>query len=215
MKLKIGNQEVTARKWKAKEKKEFLNIVRTSDNMDGLQDVLVYNCLEEKVIFNPDEFKYAMSSIRSRSLGDEIELEFYCDNCKSKFLDTVKLSEIVKPVYSGENAIKTKNYKIKIGNIRNIEYYKEIIRENPLESREYDFYLRIESINSDDSLTLEEIIDLFDEMDIDEYDKIFEEWERIRFKVDDTVEIVCKKCSDSVKYSFDEIPGFFPPSWFK
>ena len=37
----------------------------------------------------------------------------------------------------------------------------------------------------------------------------------IKFKIDDVAEIECKKCSNTVKYSFDEIPGFFPPSWFK
>ena len=25
----------------------------------------------------------------------------------------------------------------------------------------------------------------------------------------------CPSCNDSVVYSFDEIPGFFPPSWFR
>lgn len=215
MKIKLGNKELTIRKWKAKEKKEFLNTVRKSETLDSLQDVLVYNCIEEKVALNAEEFKYMMTQIRSYSLGDEIELEFYCDSCKSKFLNTVKLSEIVKPVFSNTNEIKTKNYKIKMSTIKNVDYYKEVIKNNPTEEKDYDFYLRIDSINADDSLSLEEIVDLFNEMDIDEFDSIFEQWEAIRFKIDDVTEISCKKCESTVKYSFDEIPGFFPPSWFK
>ena len=215
MKIKLGNKELTIRKWKAKEKKEFLNTVRKSETLDSLQDVLVYNCIEEKVALNAEEFKYMMTQIRSYSLGDEIELEFYCDSCKSKFLNTVKLSEIVKPVFSNTNEIKTKNYKIKMSTIKNVDYYKEVIKNNPTEEKDYDFYLRIDSINADDSLSLEEIVDLFNEMDIDEFDSIFEQWEAIRFKIDDVTEISCKKCETTVKYSFDEIPGFFPPSWFK
>ena len=215
MKIKLGNKELTIRKWKAKEKKEFLNTVRKSETLDSLQDVLVYNCIEEKVALNAEEFKYMMTQIRSYSLGDEIELEFYCDSCKSKFLNTVKLSEIVKPVFSNTNEIKTKNYKIKMSTIKNVDYYKEVIKNNPTEEKDYDFYLRIDSINADDSLSLEEIVDLFNEMDIDEFDSIFDQWEAIRFKIDDVTEISCKKCESTVKYSFDEIPGFFPPSWFK
>ena len=64
-------------------------------------------------------------------------------------------------------------------------------------------------------MKLEEIVELFNEMNIDEFDSVFERWEDIRFKIDDTSEISCKNCEDKVKYSFDEVPGFFPPAWFK
>ena len=215
MKVKLNNQEITIRKWKAKEKKEFLNTVRNSESLDTLQDVLVYNCIEEKVALNADEFKYVMTQIRSYSLGDEIELEFFCDSCKSKFLNTIKLQEIIKPIISNLKEIETKNYRIKLGNIRNVDFYKETIKNNPNEEKDYDFYLRIESINGDESMTLEEIVELFNEMNIDEFDSVFERWEDIRFKIDDTSEISCKNCEDTVKYSFDEVPGFFPPAWFK
>lgn len=215
MKVKLNNQEITIRKWKAKEKKEFLNTVRNSESLDTLQDVLVYNCIEEKVALNADEFKYVMTQIRSYSLGDEIELEFFCDSCKSKFLNTIKLQEIIKPIISNLKEIETKNYRIKLGNIRNVDFYKETIKNNPNEEKDYDFYLRIESINGDESMTLEEIVELFNEMNIDEFDSVFERWEDIRFKIDDTSEISCKNCEDKVKYSFDEVPGFFPPAWFK
>ena len=215
MKIKLNNREITIRKWKAKEKKEFLNTVRNSESLDTLQDVLVYNCIEEKVALNADEFKYVLTQIRSYSLGDEIELEFFCDSCKTKFLNTIKLGSVVKPLISDKKEIKSKNYKIKLGEIRNVDFYKETTKANPTEERDYDFYLRIQSINGDDSMTLDEIVQLFDEMDIDEFDSIFNQWEDIRFKIDDSADISCKNCETVVKYSFDEIPGFFPPSWFK
>ena len=214
MKIKIGTNEITIRKWKAKEKKEFLNTVRTSESLDTLQDILVYNCIEENVALSAEEFKYVMTQIRSYSLGDCIDLEFFCDNCKVKFIHTIELKEIIKPIISDIREIKTKNYKIKLGNIRNVDFYRETIKKNPLEEKDYDFYLRIESLNSDDSLTLEEIVDVFNNMDIDEFDSIFKQWEDIRFKIDDTAEISCKNCGTAVKYSFDEVPGFFPPAWF-
>lgn len=215
MKIKLNDREITIRKWKAKEKKEFLRTVRTSESLDTLQDVLVYNCIEEDVAFSADEFKYIMTAIRSYSLGEEIELEFYCEDCKAKFLRTIKLSEIIKPIISNKNEIKTKNYKIKLGEIKNSKFYKETIKNNPSEEKDYDFYLRIDSINSDDSMTLEETIEMFNNMDIDEFDEIFKQWEEIRFRIDDVASIECVKCGSTVKYSFDEVPGFFPTNWFE
>lgn len=214
MKIKLGTNEITIRKWKAKEKKEFLNTVRTSDSLDVLQDVLVYNCIEEDVALSAEEFKYVMTQIRSYSLGETIDLEFFCENCKVKFLNTINLKEIIKPIISNKKEIKTANYKIRLGKIRNPSFYRETIKNNPLEEKDYDFYLRISSINDNDSMSLEEIVQLFNDMDIDEFDNIFEKWENMRFKIDDTAEICCKKCGTAVKYSFDEVPGFFPPSWF-
>ena len=216
MKIKLNsNKELTIRKWKAKEKKEFLNTVRTNQSLDSLQDVLVYNCIEENVALNAEEFKYIMTQIRSYSLGNEIELEFYCDDCKSKFLKTIELDKIIIPIFSNKNEIKTKNHNIKIGSIKNPNFYKQIINENPEYADEYDFYLRISDIDSNDTLTLGEIVEFFDNMDIDEFDEIFKQWEDIKFKVNDIADIECPTCEKSTKYDFDEIPGFFPGSWFK
>ena len=202
------------RKWKAKEKKEFLKIIKTEDNLDRVQDVLVYNCIDGDAAFNTSEFKYVISKLRQYSLGNEIELEFYCDDCKSKFLKTIELDKIIIPIFSNKNEIKTKNHNIKIGSIKNPNFYKQTINENPEYADEYDFYLRISDIDSNDTFTLEEIVEFFDNMDIDEFDSIFAQWEDIRFKIDDTTEIKCKNCESTVTYSFDEIPGFFPPAWF-
>ena len=44
------------RKWKAKEKKEFLNIIKTEDNLDRVQDVLVYNCIDGEAAFSTHEY---------------------------------------------------------------------------------------------------------------------------------------------------------------
>ena len=90
------------RKWKAKEKKEFLNIIKTENNLDRVQDVLVYNCIDGDAAFNASEFKYVISKLRQYSLGNEIELEFYCDDCKIKFLKTIELDKIIIPIFSNK-----------------------------------------------------------------------------------------------------------------
>lgn len=205
------------RKWKAREKREFLNTIKNGESLDTLQGVLVYNCIEGEAAFNPDEFKYMMSQIRQYSIGNTVDLEFYCKCCKNKFLKNIEIDKLIKPIKSNKKEIKSKNYNIIIGEIKNPNYYKSITEDINYISytKEVDFYLRIVSINDNDCMSLDEIIDLFDNMDIDEFDNIFNQWEDIKFKIDDKYNVECSSCNDSVVYSFDEIPGFFPPSWFR
>lgn len=209
------DKKYNIRKWKAKEKKEFLNTIKRGDSLDTLQNVLVYNCIEGDAAFNPDEFKFVLTKIREYSLGSELNLEFFCEKCKSKFLKVLNISDIIKPIYKNINTIKTNNYNIQLTSIRNCSIYKETIEKFPENSYEYDFYLRIESINDNDAMTLDEIVELFDNMDIDEFDNIFNQWEDIRFKINDEVDVSCSSCGNTVRYSFDSIPGFFPVNWFK
>lgn len=209
------DKKYKVRKWKAKEKKEFLKTIKEKENLDDLQDILVYNCIEGKAAFSIDEFKYVFSKMRQISLGEKIKLEFFCNECKSKFIQEIPLDDIIKPIFSKIKNIQSKNYNIELSGIVNPDFYKKIISENVEYSKEYDFYLRIKSINDNETMTLEEIVEMFDNMDIDEYDYIFNEWEKIRFKINDIVDISCNNCNHIVKYSFDEVPGFFPNSWFK
>lgn len=211
-KVKLNNQEITIRKWKAKEKLAFKEIMKDKDSdKSKLVDILVYNCIEEDVAFSKDEYKYVLSKIRSLSLGDEIPLQFTCDECNEQFIEQIIISEVIRPSFKEIKTIETKNFEIQLGKIRNTNYYKSVVNQSP---NELDFYLRVQSINGNDGYTLEEIIDYFENMDVQDFDEIFEQWDQIKFKIEDTKIIECPHCSNKVKYEFDDIPGFFPASWY-
>lgn len=209
-KIKFNGFEVNARKWKAKEKFSFKNSIKEGTN--DIIESLVYKCLDNNVVLSPNEYKYALAQIRAHSLGEEIELEFFCDSCNERFRTKVNLNEIVKPVYKEIKEIKTKNHNILLGTIKNPDFYKKVIVQAP---NELDFYLRIHSINDEECFSIEEVIKYFNEMDIDEFEEIINQWEEIKFKIDDIFEVKCTKCGEGKKYQFDEIPGFFPNSWYE
>ncbi len=211
-KIKLSNQEITARKWKAKEKLAFIDIMKNNSDKSQLVDILVYNCIEEKVALSKDEYKYVLSVIRSKSLGDVIPLEFSCEHCERRFIVEIKLSEVIKPVFEESKVISTPKYDIELCEIQNVDYYKQVINQA---ADELDLYLRIKSINGNDGYTLEEIIEFFENLDVQDFDEIFEQWDKIKLKIQDIRIVKCPHCEGKTQYEFDEIPGFFPSSWFK
>ena len=76
------------------------------------------------------------------------------------------------------------------------------------------FLLKIESFNGDDAFTLEGLIEKFEDLEIDTITEIMEIYDDHKFKVNDVNEIECD-CGHKMKFEFDELPGFFPDSWFK
>ena len=212
MKIKVGDKTLTISKWKGRNKKEFVKAIRGGEvNERSIMDILVYSCIEEDTILSLDEFRYVLSKIREYSLGDDITIEFYCEKCGELFTKEFKISEIVKYTYKKLNEIKVDDIHIKFGPIRNKEAYLSKISEDP----DYDIFFNIESINGNNAFTLGGLIDMFDDMNIDTLTEIMKMWEESRFKIDDIKEVSCSSCNHTVKYKFDEIPGFFPESWFE
>lgn len=211
-KIKLNDCVVNARKWKAKDKIAFTDIMLYEENKSELIDILVYDCLDEKVALSKDEYKFVLSQIRTQTLGNNIKLQFNCEECNNRFDYIVDLDKTIKPIYSNIKEIHTEHYDIKLDKIKNVDFYKKVIGQAP---DELDFYMRIKSINDDEGLSLEEIVDIFENMDISDFDEIFEQWEKIKFKIDDTVNIQCTHCKSEKVYQFDEVPGFFPINWLK
>ena len=171
---------------------------------------LVYDCITENVILSTEEFKYVLSRIRAFSLGENIDIDFYCSECGKQEIKTFKLIDIIRGTYKPLKEIKVKNVHIKLGEIKNKDFYIKKIQED----ENFDFLLRIEEFNSDRTFTLEKLIDIIDNLDIDILTEILEIYEDHKFKIDDINVIECD-CGFSEKYEFDELPGFFPESWFE
>lgn len=208
--IKLNGYEVNARKWKAKEKFKFKEII-SNDNIQEFVKLLVYDCLDREVAFSESEYKYVLSQIRSHSLGNIIKLEFNCEKCNTRFVEDINLDDVIKPEYEKIVPIVTKKHNIKLGTVKNKDFYKRVISQAP---DELDFYLRIETINDEEVFSIEEVVNYFSEMDIDEFDEIMKQWDIIKFKINDIHSIKCKNCNDISNYQWDEIPGFFPNSWY-
>lgn len=211
--IQLNGNTIKARKWKAKEKLFFKK--NYEENMDECLKKLVYDCLEDpNVGLSTIEFEYVFIKLREASLGDNINLEFYCEECEKRFISNIFIKDVYKPVFKVSNVIKTKNNTIKIGKIKNKKFYDDITSQNPESLAELDFYLRIETINDEDVTSLEDVIEYFENLDVAEFDEIFSQWDEISFKIDLTYTVKCSKCSAEKEYEFDEMPGFIPSSWY-
>ena len=211
MKIKVGNKNLTIRKWKGKDKKNFINALKKKDiDENEVMQALVYSCIEESAALSVDEFRYVLSRIRAESLGEEIKIEFYCTKCGELYTKTFLLKDIISFSYNELKEIKVDGVHIVLGEIRNKEFYIKKVSEDQL----YDLLLRIKSYNGNDTFTLSELEEMFDDMDIDTLDKVLQIYNDAKFKVLDVNTVQCPSCSHQTKYKFDELPGFFPQSWF-
>lgn len=213
MKIRVGSKDITIQKWKGKNKKDFIKLLKETDDSieceEKMMDILVYSCIEEDVILSTEEFRYVLSRIRALSLGEEIEIEFYCDKCQEIFKQTFNIKDVINFSYKPLKEIKIPGAKIKLGEIKNKKIYTEKIAEDPV----YDFLLRIESINGNTTFNLTELEEIVDSMDLDVYENVMSIYKEHKFKILDVNTVKCN-CGNEMLFKFDELPGFFPDSWF-
>lgn len=210
MQLNLGDKKVTIRKWKGKDKKNFINSLKKANvDQSEIMQALVYSCIEENVTLSQDEFKYVLSRIRAISLGEDISIEFYCDACGNVHTKKFELKNIIRFSYKPLNEIVVGDLRIKLGPIRSRDVYLQKIEEDS----NYDLLLRIEEFNGDDAFTLEDLEKKFDDLDIDVLTEVMRQFNEARFKIDDVNVVKCQ-CGKEQAYQFDELPGFLPESWF-
>lgn len=212
MKINVGSKKITIRKWKGKDKKAFLNALKSdTQESNSIIDALVYSCVEENVVLDIQELKYILSRIRAISLGDEFEIDLTCASCNTTSKHKFNITDVIKSEFGSIDEIVSGETHIKLGKIRNKDVYMKKVSEDEI----FDLLLRVESFNGDDSFTLEELIAKFDDLDIDVLEDVLNQWEDNKFVVNDINEVVCPKCKNVELYSFDAIPNFFPETWLK
>lgn len=212
--VKLNGEYITYRKWKGKDKKNFVQLFDDEElSLKKTLNTLVDQVIETSKprVFSQQEYRYLLSVIRSRTLGDEMEVQLDCSNCEKDFVHKYKISEVIQPVHSTLDEFENEEIKIKFGPIRNKDAYFQAVEENP----EMDIFFRIQSVNDRLDFTLEELIDIFDDLDLDTIDEIVKYYEDNKFRVNDLVRVKCSHCEHEDEIEFDELPGFFPESWFQ
>lgn len=214
--IKIRNNEINFRKWKVKDKKNFIEAVKNND-AEGIQH-LIYDCLEKpNIALTQDEFKYVLLNIRSQSLGEDLTFDFTCVQCEKDFMFDAKILDIMKPDAHKFGRIKSGSTSIKIGEIANREFYEDSLAQCNSEEERYlvDFIYHIKEFNGNDGFTFEQAFDFVNNLDLDIGEDILSQWEAMRFKINDVSEVTCPHCKHTQKVQYDELYGFFPDSWFE
>ena len=210
MKIKVGEKTLNINKWKGKTKKDFIRIFQQEEpNEFEVMETIVYSCIDENVVLSADEFRYVLSRIRAISIGEEINMEFFCDKCGKVFSETLKLDEILKTSYIKLDEINIEGARIKLGPVKNKELYQKYVEEDS----DNDLLMRVERINGNSSFSFQELQEIFENLDVDVLEEVMRIYNEHKFKLNDVNTITCKHCKHEMVFEFDELPGFFPDSW--
>jgi len=205
--IDLGHKKVIARKWKAKDRKNFKKALKISEDIDvSIISELVINCLQ-----NPDEalsyeeLQYILIEIRKYSISDKVNFEYICDVCEKHNKIRFDLDDINRPQWEKWGIVDG----IQFGNIVNSKFYNDNKDEDD-DIKELAFHTV--SINGVDTYTFDEIVEYFDDMDIARFDAILDKYNKMKFTIGNTKEFQCE-CGNKQVFEFDEIPEFFPDNW--
>ena len=212
--IQVGNKNIKVRKWKAKDRKAFKKEVQENNgtNIDKIiSETLVYSCMEDKnIALTNEEVQYVFTKLRKISISDTFKFVFNCNHCEKNNEIVLKIDDVSKPVFSDFSTIQVDDITLELQDIKNKKFYDENKDEFD-DSKELAFHIK--SINSDMTKSFDDLVNMFDEMDLDKFDRIFEEFQKMNFHIDTTCDCKCMHCGKITTYEFDEIPNFFPDSW--
>lgn len=210
--LMLNGREIFFRKWRVKDR----IALETAEGQSAVRQCLVYNCLEDKDIALDDyEYQYVLIKLRQASIGDDIDYNFICNNCHTKFDHKSKITDTMEPISATYNPIVTDMYRIELGEVQNRKAYEDIIfKLNDITERKIaDMVMHIKSINGNMKLGFNDIMELVSEMDIDVFQDIWNQWNQTHFRINRIHEIECPHCHSKMVVEFDDLPGFFPEQW--
>jgi len=203
-------KQVKFRKWKVKDKNK---IILANGDRNIIKNGLVYDCLEKNMVLDEEEYKYMLFQIRNISLHNPIEYNFKCSACKTQFNYILNLDDC-KPRFEKYGIIKSNNHEFIMQRIKNQEIYDESMSQSDDVTKPLlDFIFHCTSYNGNDALSFEELNNIINDLDVEDFEEIMDKWNKMRFRVDNVLDVECPHCNNSELYEFDAMPGFFPPSW--
>ncbi len=210
--IKIRDKVIEFRKWKVKDRKDFSAAQGSLEK----RKALVYNCLKDpNTALDNEEYNFILEKIRAVSIKDEIGYNLQCSNCGKKFSLYVNINDVTDCAFSDYHPIEVENIKIELQDVKNRDFYESAMKVVKDINEKYitDFALHIKSINDNNSLSFQDVVNFILDLDIDIYEKIFKEWDLIRFKCVNLQSVICPHCNKETIYNFNDFPGFFPKSW--
>jgi hypothetical protein len=88
--IDLGNKVVTFRKWKGKERRSIQNKVKNSSITNfELQDILIYNCMSEKIFLTKDEILYVLLYLYYINIHTHIHTYTTCKHCSIEYSNNI------------------------------------------------------------------------------------------------------------------------------
>jgi hypothetical protein len=217
-----SNKIIHLRKWKVKDRKLFKKVVdERGENLspNDMARTLIFPCIREKnILLTDEELKVVLYKLREISIGETFEFTFECSNelCQKENTLDIKMKDVNKikqsdwaPVTIGENVVV-------FGETIDPAFYYEKMAEQrtPDDKQIADLAMHILSINGEETTGAVKMMEYLENLDVGDLDKIFEEYKKQQFIQDNIFTVKCKYCKKPQKFMFDDIPGFFPETWF-
>ncbi len=210
--IELNGKKIRFRKWKVKDKRNLDKAQTTPER----RQIFVYDCLEDpNTPLDIEEYNYVLACIRDFSLHSPLEYSVECPSCHHKFSMGQTALQAVTPIFAKYELIEFKGHIIEVGNVKNKKIYEEAVLKAATAVERYitDFALHIKKIDGSDVSNLDEIISFIEELDVDDYEYIFERWDEMRFKCNVIHPVVCPECKKVNDIDFSDMPTFFPASW--
>ncbi len=221
-----SGKNVNVRKWKVKDKKEFLFKLDKNASKELLRDVLIQ--IIKSCILDPNvdekfnslskvDVVYLFTELRKLSEGDTIDFSFTCGSCQTLNEDvTINLSDCLKITNFKDTTISLNNGMI--FTIKEIPYLKQIQIENTNKDNQIENTLDLmaNSIKSFvyenipyENFTIEEIKELIQNLDIPDFEKLLTDITENIGSVFLVAKAVCKNCQKENAIPLGELEDFF------
>lgn len=220
--LKLGEETVKLRKWKAKDLGTFQETLENAHDIDSLTieqlQKLVTPCIEnyEGKYYSHYDLLNMLFAIRRETLGNEVKFHYLCEGCQHEMDIDIDLTETAK--YDEDtfsditigNLVFHINRDIKHSVLLQKQEDDKYTNENPVL---IELLLRISSFEEDgvtnDAYTFDELYEFIDDMDLTPYTKLLEEYINQMSYFECSGEYTCEECGHTHGFEFDIIPSFF------
>lgn len=211
-KVQIRDKTIEFRKWKVKDRKTLMQ----AKNDVERRKALVYNCIKDQnIALDNEEFNFMLEKIRSVSVKDKLKYTLTCDECNKEFNLSVDIEDLIDCSYNDYRPLVYDDLTIEVQDIKNRDFYENtIVTVTDTQERFlYDLALHIKSINGNSSMSFQNVLDFLLDLDIDAYNSIYDQFNKVRFRCVNLQSVECPYCHGETVFNFNDFPDFFPKSW--
>lgn len=214
----ISGMNIEFRKWKVREKLDLDvvdadNSITPTEKQVRKREIFVYNCLKNRVVFDIEQYNYVLSLIREYSIHNPIEFPIECSSCHKQFVKSLRTPSIITYREANYAPIEVEGYTFDMGNVVDPMYDFDVLDCTTTAKRLIvDFAYHVKTVNGE-RMEISSIIDIIEDMDVDIYQKLFNEFNKQKFLCDFAQDIECPHCGSVDKYELDDLETFFPVSW--
>lgn len=210
--VQIRDKTIEFRKWKVKDRK---TLIQAKNDVER-RKALVYNCIKDQnIALDNEEYNFMLEKIRSVSVKEKLKYTLTCDDCNKEFNLSVDIEDLIDCSFDDYKPLEYNDLIIEVQDIKNRDFYENtIVTVTDTQERYlYDLALHIKSINGNSSMSFQSVLDFLLDLDIDAYNSIYDQFNKVRFRCVNLQSVECPYCHGETVFNFNDFPDFFPKSW--